>query len=225
MSQFEDFDADPNATGYKYKVTLIDVCGGESELSNFHNTIHLQYLGSGNFQWSQYAIENESNPVASYNVYRDDNGTGDFHILPNGVVPGSQSTFTDVNYANFPNAKYVVDVNWIDPSVCSATKSDLSTSRSNVKGVDDVNTGSLDQNQLKVIKLYPNPTQGSVIVENSSSVSGARYTILNTLGQTVSVGEISGTKTLINLAAYESGVYYIHIESDTYRSVEKVIKK
>jgi hypothetical protein len=57
LSEYHDYDANPNTTSYRYKMSIIDTCGAESALSPFHNTIHLQNLGNGNFQWTFYQIE------------------------------------------------------------------------------------------------------------------------------------------------------------------------
>jgi phosphohistidine swiveling domain-containing protein len=224
LSKYEDFTANPNATGYKYKISLVDVCGAESELSSFHNTIHLQYLGSGNFQWTQYAIESAANPVASYNVYRDDNGTGDFQLLPNGVVPGSQSTFTDVTYSNFPNAKYVVDVNWGSLTACNESKA-FETSRSNVKGVDDVNTSGTLELSSKFISIFPNPSTGIFTIQVSEMLLGKVVHIKNTLGQVIAAVQLDSLEKTIDLSTFSSGIYLFELATTEGNILEKVVKK
>ena len=223
LTMYEDFTANPNATGYKYKVTLVDVCGEESDLGTFHNTIHLQYLGSGNFQWSQYAIEGEPNPVASYNIYRDDNGTGNFQILPNGVVPGSQSTYTDVNYANFPNAVYVVDVNWVNTAGCSASRVDFNTSRSNMKSTNS-SGASLIENLADLMSIYPNPNAGIVNIVVPEMLIGNTLRVTNSLGQTLQTELIFAKETVIDMHNFSSGIYYLEINTTEGLILKKIIK-
>ena len=134
LSQFADMGANPNSTSYRYKISTLDTCGNIADLGVYHNTIHLQYQGNGNFNWNHYTIEGEVDVVASYNFYRDNEGTGDWEIIQ--VVSGTQNTFSDVDYNSYPDANYRVDVNWVDGGVCTSTRAvDHNSSRSNVRGV------------------------------------------------------------------------------------------
>jgi hypothetical protein len=225
LTLYEDLAADPNATGYRYKVAILDVCGEESDLGNFHNTIHLQYLGTGNFQWSQYAIENESNPVASYNVYRDDNGTGNFQILPNGVVPGTQSTYTDVNYSNFPNAIYVVDVNWISTTGCSVTKANINTSRSNTKTLNGgENPVAIIESINAFVEVYPNPSNGQVKISLPEVLLGCKIILMNVIGQVLAVYVINSTEFYLDYSQFENGIFFMQIETEQSNIIRKLIK-
>lgn len=134
LSQFHDYDANPNSTGFRYKISILDVCGNESGLSTYHNTIHLQYQGNGNFNWNHYSVENQTDVVGTYNFYRDNFNTGDWAIIQ--VVSGTQNTFSDVDYQSFPDANYRVDVNWANDLECISTRAvSHNTSRSNVRGI------------------------------------------------------------------------------------------
>jgi hypothetical protein len=223
LSKFEDLEANPNATGYKYKIAALDVCGQESELSDFHNTIHLQYLGSGNFQWSQYGIENTANPVASYNVYRDNDGTGNFQLVPNGVVSGSQSTYTDVVFNNYPNARYYVDVNWNDQTSCNVTKSFV-TSRSNVKGLGENTTGAMEFH-LSQLNVYPNPTSENCNIQVPSSLLGQEVILKNSIGQVLKTFKLEIEVTNIDLSDYSIGIYFVEINSALGYLAKKIVKK
>lgn len=161
---------------------------------------------------SQYAIEGEPNPVASYNIYRDDNGTGNFQILPNGVVPGSQSTYTDVNYANFPNAVYVVDVNWINTAGCSASRVDFNTSRSNKKAIAD-SGASLLENLISILHIYPNPNNGIVHLVVPELLEGSTLSIYNNLGQKLQSQIIENKESTLNLINLKDGIYYIEFNT------------
>ena len=133
LSQFPDHAANPNSTSFRYKISTLDVCGNESELSYYHNTIHLQYQGNGNFNWNHYTIEGSTDVVATYNFYRDNEGTGDWEVIQ--VVSGTQNSFSDIDYANYPDANYRVDVNWVDGGICTSTRAvDHNSSRSNIRG-------------------------------------------------------------------------------------------
>jgi hypothetical protein len=135
--RFDDFDANPNVTRYRYVLSVVDVCGNDYDVplllqNDFlapHSTIHLQHLGNGNLSWSHYMIGGQ-NPVQFYRVYRDNFGNGNFQPIST-TVPGGNNSFTDVNFSSYPNASYVVDVAWAlscDPNrVLTTTRSNRFT--------------------------------------------------------------------------------------------------
>ena len=139
LSQFHDYNANPNEMGFRYKISVLYENGSESDLSIYHNTIHLQYLGNGNFNWSHYTVEGSNAVVASYNFYRDTNADGNWEEI--AVVSGTQTSYTDINFDNHPNALYYVDVKWLgndEEDVCVSTRAvSHNTSRSNVRGLNE----------------------------------------------------------------------------------------
>lgn len=224
ISLYEDFGANPNASAYKYKIAVLDTCGNIGDLSLYHNSIHLQYLGLGNFQWTYYQIENTANQVASYNVYRDDVADGNWQILPNGVVSGSQQTFTDVDYASFPNALYRVDVNWVGNNDCTATKANINTSRSNKKGqvagVDGI--GELLSN---LINLSPVPTQEILNIKVPVTMLQNNLILRDGMGKMIAQQVITDETTNINVSDLSTGVYFIQIPTEKGMVTKKFVKK
>jgi hypothetical protein len=223
LSLFEDFGANPNASAYKYKVAVLDSCGNIGDLSLYHNSIHLQYLGLGNFQWTPYQIENTTNQVASYNVYRDDIADGNWQILPNGVVPGSQQTYTDVNYASFPNALYRVDVNWLSSNECTATKANINTSRSNTKGVAAPVDGIQDA-LLGLITLVPNPTNGAIRITLPDVLLGQTMVLTNAVGQILQTTSITSTSVEYDLSNLADGIYFVQVQTHSGVITKKIVK-
>jgi hypothetical protein len=225
LSLFEDFGANPNASSYKYKITALDTCGNEGPLSIYHKSIHLQYLGLGNFQWTQYEIENTPNQVASYNIYRDDNATGNWQILPNGVIPGSQQTYTDVMYASFPNALYRVDVNWLNGNECTATRANINTSRSNTKGTVAAPVDAIYETFEQLINVYPNPATDWVAVNLPAVLVGKTYTLTNSMGQVMQKNTLTSTQVDINMGDLANGIYYLQVETTVGSVTKKIVKQ
>lgn len=223
LSEYEDLAANPNSTNYKYKITVLDDCGIEGDYSLFHNSIHLQYLGIGNFQWTPYEIESTSNQVGSYNFYRDDFGTGNFVLLQ--IIPGGNTTFTDVDYATFPNAVYRVDVNWTNGMVCTSTKANTNTSRSNKKQQITNGTGSVLDLLSESTTVRPVPAVSEVVLQTSAFLNGASIRIVNTLGEVVKVQTIENTSSIINIDNFSSGIYFLTVETPYGYITKKLIKE
>lgn len=218
LSEYHDTAANPNATSYRYKLSVLDTCGAESDLSLYHSTIHLQNLGNGNFQWTFYNIENTANPVTSFNVYRDAFGNGNW--FPIGNVPGTNSTFTDVTANSFPNALYVVDVNWgisCDPGRA------VNTTRSNIKhkGIIDVPLATGDEREESV-RVYPNPAKDNLRVMLPDGTAAETIKLINSYGQLVKEAR-NLPNGVMSLHGIPAGVYGLWIETNAGRVVRKVV--
>jgi hypothetical protein len=209
MSIFTDTAVNVNATSYKYKIAWKDTCGNTGPVSLYHNTIHLQYLGFGNLQWTNYEIENTANTVASYNVYRDNTSSGNFQLLQ--VIPGNNNTFTDINYASYPNAQYRVDVNWLTGGSCNPTARVITTSQSNIRRISTSGTG--DHVKSVSVRAYPNPTDGILVVEctDRSLTPGTQAEFMSMDGRHVCMKPVSGLHTSVDVSSWPAGVYSVRI--------------
>lgn len=220
LSEYHDYAANPNATSYRYKLSVLDTCGAESALSNFHNTFHLQNLGGGNFQWTFYQIEGASNPVTSFNFYRDAFNNGSF--FPIGNIPGTNATFTDVSAASFPNAVYVVDANW---NISCTPSRAVNTTRSNIRHQNAIDVGEQNLNAQNSFEIYPNPAAETVyLLFAASNVEAKHIEIFNTIGQkvysTVTENEMNPS---IDLLSFANGVYSIRVEANGLSAVKKLV--
>lgn len=223
LSEYHDYAANPNVTSYKYKMSVIDSCGNESALSDYHSTIHLQYLGGGNLQWTLYEIEGAANPVTYYRVLRDDLGTGCCYLPISSTIPGGNSTFTDIAYASFPNANYRVDVTW--GIGCSPTRASVNTTRSNIKQ-NGLFIGMNEDANSSSVKIYPNPATGNVNIELKGMDKNVSVQMYNVMGQLMDVPE----KTTANdglrsfdISGFAKGVYSIVIEEHGNKVYRKLV--
>lgn len=223
LNEFHDFGADPMITSYRYKVSALDTCGFETDKSDYHSTIHLQNLGSGNLQWTLYEIENAGNPVTFYQVYRDDFGTNNFSALST-TIPGGNSTFTDGNFASFPNANYVVDVNW--NISCTPFRTSINTTRSNLWISAPVVV--IEENSDDLIKIYPNPASENLTMEIPETSKLSSVELMNSLGQVVyRTNEFSKNKNVtkhqIDVGNFAEGMYTLIVNSNSQRIVKKIV--
>lgn len=214
LSSFDDFEANPAATAYRYKLKNKNFQGVTSLFSDYHNTIYLTHAGA-DFSWTPYQIENNITPVSAYKVYRDDNASGNFHSI--GSTTGNQLGFTDVNYASYPNASYYVEAVMVN-GACQPTRSGFAASRSNVKyrGI----SGVQQLNNQTAINIYPNP------VGNTLNITGIRgkttLRVYDEVGKIVLQKELENDATISTRLLVE-GIYTILTEGKNGRSFNKIV--
>lgn len=219
-----DFGVDPTVTSYRYKISVVDTCGAESDLSGFHETIHLtSNVGVGgevNLIWDNY----EGFSFGFYRILRDSTGTGDWEILDS--VAFSSFTFTD-NDVPIIGARYLIEV--VTPSLCDATKAigDFNSSRSNSKATA-IGPNGIEEGRALNFKLYPNPAKDRLFVEADFVSTDVTLRILDYTGKLIHSENHSGlhgrVRKEINISDLPAG-YYI-FETSTAKGVirEKFVK-
>jgi len=76
----------------------------------------------------------------------------------------------------------------------------------------------------RLIKVYPNPVNDELIIEEENNLKEIRFEIENTLGQLVYKGMFAG-KTIIPAASFSPGVYIVKIEAGKASEFKKIVKK
>ena len=217
LSEFHDYGANPNSTGYRYKIKTLDTCGNVSNFGLFHNSIHLAYLSGGNFNWNHYLIEPGNQPALSYNFFRDDISNGNWQLLQ--VVSGSQTSFTDVNYASYPNARYRVEVGW--STSCTPTRGAINTSRSNIKvttvGIEDAGT-------LNAFTISPNPATDEISISVNGNTGKLCIELINELGQLILNSQTQQALMKMDISSLPGGVYFVKIRGDQGVKIKKLVK-
>lgn len=84
-------------------------------------------------------------------------------------------------------------------------------------GINDVD--------INALKIYPNPSHQFINVELPVNFNQGILTISNVTGDAVLVEKINQNNTSINISHLANGVYAIHLQSDAYKAVTKLIKK
>ena len=143
QTTWTDETADPSARAYRYKVTAVDECGGESPMSDYHKTMHLtinQGIGNTwNLIWSHY----EGFNFGTYRIYR---GTSPSNMTMIGEVPSNLNSYTDNTATDNTGFYYQVEV------VRNSRSRDAEiSSRSNI-----VDNGYLPEYTITVMSANPN---------------------------------------------------------------------
>ncbi|MBP7496502.1 MAG: hypothetical protein KA792_02415, partial [Bacteroidales bacterium] len=125
FSTYIDKSSEPAKQANRYKIAIKDTCGAETEMSDYHKTMHLTInkgIGeSYNLIWSPY----EGFEFDSYYIYRGD--TPD-NMLILDTIASNLYSYTDLNPLQ-GNNYYMVEV--INPNNCNPSKKVYNTAQSN----------------------------------------------------------------------------------------------
>lgn len=91
------------------------------------------------------------------------------------------------------------------------------------KAQDPLSIGEFNLEDL--IELYPNPIKDNLNLVLNNINENVGYQIFNTLGQSVSKGSLTANRThVINMSQYQSGIYFIRLNTATSSITQKIIK-
>ncbi len=134
LSEFVDTtnNVNPQSTSYRYKVSVIDSCGNESAMSDYHETIHLLVsLGTPpimNLNWDNY----EGIAFSYYTIWRDTTALDNWDSLTS--LTSNNTTYLDANPPQTGVLRYIIEV--VHPDGCLADKSkNYNSSKSNTTAV------------------------------------------------------------------------------------------
>lgn len=231
LSEFTDLGSNPQMQSYRYKLAVLDTCGGITNLSDLHKTIHLQiFPGTGNnrqLSWTNY----EGINVTSYEIYRKLPADLNFQLLT--TIAGNLTTYTDINPVQ-ANADYRIEIvlpqncNSSDRAAYGKSKSNVGSNQGILPSWNDVGIQSnIAINQLIV---YPNPSTGIINLEWEATTHGLlSIKMINALGQAVytNVKQSNFGKNKIELETnLAKGIYLLEISDDNqFKKLMKVCIK
>jgi hypothetical protein len=118
IQAYIDPTADPRVKSYKYRISVVDSCGNESEMSAPHKTLHLRanvaINGGVNLAWTHY----EGQSIKSYEIRRGPT-QGTATDLITTVASSENSYFYDAPTTDVGDYYYVVEA--VLPYVCDPT--------------------------------------------------------------------------------------------------------
>jgi Secretion system C-terminal sorting domain/SprB repeat/Ig-like domain CHU_C associated/Right handed beta helix region/Periplasmic copper-binding protein (NosD) len=157
LSIFVDSLSDSHQRSARYKLSVVDKCGIESELSSHHKTMHLTMTyGLGDdivLRWDHY----EGFDIATYYIHRYTSTSG-WELYDS--IQSNLTSYTDNNPPANDNLFYFIEV--INPDGCTATKAtNRNNSRSNVGSISSGAATAF--NVLFIIDDGTDPVNGAAI--------------------------------------------------------------
>jgi len=157
--------------------------------------------------------------VEGYNIYRSDDDAQTYHMVNTAIV--TDTTYIDVvpvsqEYFYFVTAVFS-DQTLTHPFICESDSSNIISVL--VVSVED------DPASKGSIKVYPNPATENVNVKSGYTIS--QIEVMNYVGQTVyNKTDIKAKETKINVASFQSGVYFVKVTTDQgVRTVKITVTK
>ena len=89
--------------------------------------------------------------------------------------------------------------------------------------IDVITTGIELTDNNGEIKVYPNPVSDELIIENYGTKNRLSFNILNSIGQSVFIGNLS-EKTIVQTTNFSPGVYLVKLENGRSFEFKKFIK-
>ena len=85
----------------------------------------------------------------------------------------------------------------------------------------------VDDNELaNSVVLFPNPASNEFTINLGSSISSdVNITVTNSLGQTIQKLSTSSTQTTVDVSNYNTGIYFVSINTDTQSTTKKLLIK
>jgi len=220
LSQWLDPTANPNIKSWRYKISAVDSCGNESQMSASHKTMHVtSNIGLGsviNVNWDYY----DGFSYGSYYISRYTTATG---WVPVDTVVSTSTSWTDPTPPNLIDIEYMIEV--VPPSPCTSTKAqDHNTTRSNRHTTTEPDPQGVQNDNFDVFTLYPNPNNGVFTISKMGQQKGNwSYRVTDLTGKLIVSKEVNISQAVVNLSNCEAGIYLIEIKANGLSRIEKVV--
>ncbi|MBN2681467.1 MAG: T9SS type A sorting domain-containing protein [Bacteroidales bacterium] len=208
-SFFIDYSSSPEAKGEKYKLTVIDTCGNESEMSDFHKTMNLTLSSFGNtmgLSWNYYEVEDGSFTPSLYYIFR---GTEPDNLELVDSVSGSFNSWNDVDVYEV----YYYMVGAVRDGCGSNSKSTY-TSFSNKKDNTEF-IGIYELSGFLPLSIYPNPATNQITISLPRELQNTGYElrITDITGKELKVHQVESLSSVVSIdvSGFETGVYFVEV--------------
>lgn len=225
-SSFVDTLSLPDVQSNKYKVSILDRCGFESPMSDYHKTMHLSINKGINTIWNLIWEAYEGYAVSTYNIYR---GTTPANIQIIGSLSGSNTQFSDytaptgyVYYQVEAVSSTASGVRQMAKSTSDvayySSRSNIATNKSGIDGLYNVKDIS-DR-----LSVSPNPASGAVrLTIDDQGAADMQLYIYNAVGQLVKTQDNVYNGQTIEVNTLNNGLYMLVVKSNGFTGMHKLL--
>ncbi len=228
LSVFTDNSSNPTVKSNKYKLSIVDKSGLETQLSDPHKTMHLTINKGQNNTWNLIWEPYTGFNVLTYNIYRGSSATSLNFI---DATSGSSTQFNDVNAPSgdvyyqleviSPALVYPSQLKSASQKITDAENSvavSYNSSRSNV--ASNISSAINDPNaESENIHVYPNPAKDQFRID---CANGSTFEIRNLMGQLIYTGNLN-ISNVVRTSDFKSGIYLIQLNTGKSNEFKKVI--
>jgi hypothetical protein len=202
----------------RYRISIKDICGFTTDLSQEHKTMHLNInKGQGN-AWNLIWEEYIGFDVTSYRIYR---GTSKNNLELIGSTTSGNTSYSDFS-APSGNVFYQVEV--IPPFSCNILKAtSYNSSRSNIAS-NTISNISATENISDAIRIVPVPVKNELSLYNSSFESPV-ITITTMDGRIIMKYQLKIAENKIKVSELPEGVYILMLYDNKKSYITKFIKE
>lgn len=217
-----DEESNPSQNSSRYKLLVIDTCGYQSELSDFHKTMHLTISsgigGTWNLIWDKY----EGFDYPSFEIYR---GTSTNSLTKIAEIASNSFTYTDLSP---PEDVAYYQILAINPNPCGLdekknSKENFSNTRSNIVSSQEssIRNDILSNN----INIFPNPINDFFQIQSDYSTLIQSIIITSLDGKVLFTEELFKQNSLIDISDFATGIYILRINFPDTHVYYRIIKE
>ncbi len=198
-SVWTDSASNTNVRSYRYRISSVDYCNVESELSPIHKTMHLT-IGAGiNNSWNLVWTEYEGAMYSTYRIYR---GTTSGNLEHIATLPANNTSYTDQNVSAdvvYYQVVIVLDEPCNPMKAFNTIKSNMATN--DASGIDKY---SFEHSLI----IYPNPNHGRFTVRSSQYVMD-KVQVFDMEGRLLQTLDCMGQEAKVDISTLAAGSYVI----------------
>jgi len=218
FSTYADTSSFPLVKSDRYKLSVTDSAGVESEKCLPHKTIHLN-ISAGiygfNLIWNAY----EGYEFLTYNIYRKF-GTGPYEMI--AQVASNITSYTDF-YSQLGFVTYYIEALRLEPCNPSLKETGYVSASSNYATATPM---GVSHNGSGKVSVYPNPAEQYVNIElDGLNMGTVQARLISAQGQVLISQQVSAPKDRISLESIPAGLYFLQMEGNGLNVVTKIVKR
>jgi len=230
-SAFLDTTSFAKRRSYRYKLGVIDTCGGYTISSTVQRSMHLQNVPGNNIlqryiYWNSY--EGQPQGITQYLIYRENLITYAYDLID--TVPAIRTWYIDNSLTSLGDTVRRYSVAYELTTGCDVTRAARRGCTSNTSGHERIvlGTGIAHVEAANYeINLFPNPTEGILYIQIDADVITTKRNTLevkDVTGRILLQKEIDVNKlNSIDLSNFASGCYFVSTSMNDIIKTKKIL--